>query len=120
MKKIALLSILISITTLSFSQDNFRQKFLEANTLMEESSYNVALPIWLKLSIEEPDNFNINYKIGICYMNSANEKAKALDYLINIDNKAIFFMCIVYLYKTLYVYFLTNFTFTNAKFCLIF
>lgn len=82
MKKIALLSILISIATISFAQDNFRQKFLEANTLMEESSYNVALPIWLKLSIEEPDNFNINYKIGICYMNSANEKAKALDYLI--------------------------------------
>ncbi|HEY9081826.1 MAG TPA: hypothetical protein VIN73_00715 [Vicingaceae bacterium] len=82
MKKIALLSVLICIATLSFAQDNFRQKFLEANTLMEESSYNVALPIWLKLSIEDPDNFNINYKIGICYMNSANEKAKALDYLI--------------------------------------
>lgn len=77
--------IFITLQLLSFTinaQDNFRKKFLEANTLMEENAYDVALPIWLQLNSEEPDNFNINYKIGVCYINSANEKAKALPYLV--------------------------------------
>lgn len=83
MKKRTLIFILsLIVATTAFAQDNFRQQFLEANTLMEENSYNVALPIWLKMSLDDPDNFNINYKIGVCYMNSANEKAKALSYLI--------------------------------------
>ncbi len=64
------------------AQESFNQKFLEANTLIEENQYNVALPIWLDLQSQQPDNFNLNYKVGLCYMHSANEKAKALNYLV--------------------------------------
>lgn len=84
MKKILIL-ILITFSTVFLNlnaQESFNQQFLEANTLIEENQYNVALPIWLKLQAENPDNFNINYKVGLCYMNSSNEKAKALDYLV--------------------------------------
>lgn len=81
MKKLILLFLLSLSLNLIFAQDSFNQKFLEANTLMEENSYNVALPIWLELSMEQPDNCNVNYKIGVCYIHSANEKKKSLDYL---------------------------------------
>ena len=82
MKKIALLIILSFALVIANAQESFNQKFLEANTLMEENQYNVALPIWLQLQSVQPDNFNINYKVGVCYIYSANEKKKALDYLV--------------------------------------
>ncbi len=82
MKKITLI-ITFSIALLSVNaQEKFNQKFLEANTLIEENQYNVALPIWLELQAEQPDNFNVNYKVGLCYIYSANDKNKALTYLV--------------------------------------
>ncbi len=82
MRKIALISALIIASFTINAQETFNQKFLEANTLIEENQYNVALPIWLQLQLEEPDNFNVNYKVGLCYIHSANEKKKALTYLV--------------------------------------
>ncbi len=81
MKKFALLITLSFVYLFSIAQDSFNQKFLEANTLMEESMFNVALPIWLDLVSQKPDNSNINYKIGVCYIHSGDEKKKALPYL---------------------------------------
>ena len=82
MKKIVLIATFIFALFSVNAQESFNQKFLEANTLMEENQYNVALPIWLELQAEQPDNFNINYKVGLCYIKSANDKKKALDYLV--------------------------------------
>ncbi|PJA06506.1 MAG: hypothetical protein COX70_09285 [Flavobacteriales bacterium CG_4_10_14_0_2_um_filter_32_8] len=82
MKKIALFITFCIALLNAYAQESFNQKFLEANTLMEENQHNVALPIWLQLQSEQPDNFNINYKVGVCYIYSANEKKKALDYLV--------------------------------------
>ena len=82
MKKIFLFITFVSVLLNASAQEKFNQQFLEANTLIEESQYNIALPIWLKLQAEQPDNFNINYKVGLCYMHSANDKAKALTYLV--------------------------------------
>lgn len=82
MKKILILLSFSTIFLTIKAQESFNQQFLEANTLIEENQYNVALPIWLKLQAENPDNFNINYKVGLCYIHSSNHKAKALDYLV--------------------------------------
>jgi hypothetical protein len=64
------------------AQESFKQKFSEASKLMEEKEYNVALPIWLQLQIEQPENANVNYKIGLCYIYSSNEKVKSLNYFV--------------------------------------
>ena len=82
MKKIFLFLTFVSVLFNANAQEKFSQQFLEANTLIEENQFNVALPIWLKLQAENPANFNINYKVGLCYMNSSNDKAKALKYLV--------------------------------------
>ena len=82
MKKTILLLTFITAFLSFKAQESFNQQFLEANTLIEENQYNVALPIWLKLQAQDPANFNLNYKVGLCYMHSSNEKAKALKYLV--------------------------------------
>ncbi|NQX97643.1 MAG: PD40 domain-containing protein, partial [Flavobacteriales bacterium] len=83
MKKIALIIIFgIALLNLNAQNEKFSQSFLEANTLIEENQFNVALPIWLKLQTEQPANFNLNYKVGLCYIYSSNDKKKALKYLV--------------------------------------
>ncbi|MCB0402182.1 MAG: PD40 domain-containing protein [Flavobacteriales bacterium] len=82
MKKLTLVITALFVIVAAQAQESFNQKFLEANTLIEENQYNVALPIWLDLQHQQPDNFNINYKVGLCYMHSTNDKAKALQYLV--------------------------------------
>ena len=82
MKKIALI-ITFSIALMNLNaQESFNERFTEANMLMEENQYNVALKIWLELQTEQPTNFNVNYKVGLCYIHSANDKKKALPYLV--------------------------------------
>jgi len=61
---------------------SFKQKFETANTLMEDQLYEFATKIWLNLIEEQPTNANINYKLGLCYLNSSLERNKALNYLI--------------------------------------
>lgn len=82
MKNIALILLFFCALFNLNAQESFNERFTEANTLMEENQYNVALPLWLKLQAEEPTNFNVNYKVGLCYMHSANDKKKALSYLV--------------------------------------
>jgi len=60
--------------------ETFKQDFKGANTLIEEKQFKVSLPIWLKLQEQQPRNSNLNYKVGLCYMNSANNKIKSLPY----------------------------------------
>ena len=81
MKKIALILVFTFALINLNAQDSFSEKFLEANTLIEENQYNVALPLWLKLLLEQPNNNNVNYKAGFCYLKSANDKGKSLSYL---------------------------------------
>jgi hypothetical protein len=49
----------------------------ESSNLFEE--YELANPLYLLL--DKPDNFNIQYKIGACYLNIPGEKGKAIPYL---------------------------------------
>ncbi|MFT3885177.1 MAG: hypothetical protein QM724_07045 [Flavobacteriales bacterium] len=57
------------------------RKFEEANKLMEERFYNQAVEVWKQLQETQPNNANLNWKVGYAYMNSYNQKAKALPYL---------------------------------------
>jgi len=70
---------------ISQSQGNighkFKEDFTEANLLMQEGYYNQALELWLQLYNEDPANANLNFKVGISYLHSVNDKDKALPYL---------------------------------------
>ena len=81
-KKITLIVILFFTLINLFAKDNFNERFVKANTLMELNKENLALPIWLDLLTEDPYNCNLNYKIGFSYLKSSANKSKSLSYLI--------------------------------------
>lgn len=55
--------------------------FEEASMLMEEKLYGQAAIEWKALLDKDPDNANLNWKVGEAYMHSYNEKSKALPFL---------------------------------------
>ncbi|HRN36630.1 MAG: hypothetical protein M9900_03655 [Flavobacteriales bacterium] len=55
--------------------------FEEANRLMEEKFFGQAAEVWKELLDKDPENANLNWKVGEAYMMSYNEKSKALPYL---------------------------------------
>lgn len=60
---------------------SFNWKFEEGNKLMEEKFYNQAADIWVELLAKDPENANLNYKLGYSYFNSYNQKSKSLPFL---------------------------------------
>jgi hypothetical protein len=62
-------------------EPDYREMFLEAESYFLFEEYNEALPLYLRLNEKFPENDNVNYKIGVCYLNNIYEKEKAIDYL---------------------------------------
>ncbi|MGC9470583.1 MAG: tetratricopeptide repeat protein [Bacteroidales bacterium] len=85
MKRYTLLIILVSLlfTYNGSSQEgiDWRERFKEANAYFLYEEYNEALPIYLQMLREFPNNHNIRYRIGVCYLNTPGQKDKAIDYL---------------------------------------
>jgi len=83
-----LLAILFFNTFIANAQDlltedpkSFRELFAESAYHMEYQSFNLALPILLKLEKLEPDNANIQYRIGYSYLKFADDKTAAIPHL---------------------------------------
>ena len=55
----------------------------KGNKLLGKGDFYSALPVWLKLVKDDPENSNINFKLGLCYHNSQDKQTKALPYFIN-------------------------------------
>ena len=68
MRNLALLLpciFLLSIGQKSLAADDFKRLFHEAQILMFNENYEVALPILIKLDSMQANNANILYQIGI-------------------------------------------------------
>lgn len=81
-----LILLLFILTSGSFinaqdDDDGFYEKFSEALHLEEERFNKNAGVLWLELHEAEPDNANINFRLGLSYLNSNENKFVALDYL---------------------------------------
>lgn len=76
-----LLLVLVSSTTTSPPRFDFTSKFVEANRLMEEKLWTQSINTWREILENDPNNANINYKIGYCLLQTANSKVDALQYL---------------------------------------
>ena len=58
-----------------------KESFQDAEYFFNQESYPDALLEYVKLARKFPDNANFNYKIGICYLNMAGQKDKAVGFL---------------------------------------
>lgn len=79
---------ILFITVLAFSislsaQDikKMQESFLEAEYFFLNEDYSDALPFYLQLYEEMPDNANLAYRIGACYLNIQGKKNLSITYL---------------------------------------
>ncbi|MFZ5942351.1 MAG: hypothetical protein ACOYXB_17425 [Bacteroidota bacterium] len=75
-----LLFVTAPLTLFSQSPD-LKETFLEAESYFLFEEYSEALPLYLRIHREDPENDDINYKIGVCYLNDPFEKDKSIRYL---------------------------------------
>jgi hypothetical protein len=75
------LIVLVPISSFLSAQSSSEMKkiFAQAESYFLYEEYELANPLYLIL--ETPDNFNIKYKIGVCYLNIPGEKEKSIPYL---------------------------------------
>ena len=80
---ITLISFILASTISGFSQNNSeKETFEDAEYFFASEDYTEALSAYLRLYKRGfQDNANINYRIGICYLNSNTEKEKAISHL---------------------------------------
>lgn len=92
-KPFILFLLVIFISTVATNGQDFKKKFIDAEYHYMFEEFTDALPIYLELVKQQPDNANINYRIGVCYLHvpDPKENEKALSYLqksiSNISNK---------------------------------
>jgi len=82
-KKIVCLitAITISITLCAQDTRNLHETFLDAEYFFMNEDYSDALPYYLKLYEIFPDNFNLAFRIGACYLNIPGKKNLSVSYL---------------------------------------
>jgi len=79
---LAVTTFLLCLSNFIFSQSNVREDFLDAEFFLSEEDYREALYSYLKVyKAGYQDNANINYRIGMCYLNIPGEKEAAIPYL---------------------------------------
>ncbi len=66
-----------------YSQDNVRlqEKFFDAEYFLMTGDYADALPAYQEIYAVMPDNANIAFRIGLCYLNIEDKKNLSIDYL---------------------------------------
>lgn len=84
MKLISIFLLVFLLANYSFSQEeskDIKDKYLQAETYMDDGNFTEALKIYEELIKIDPENANYNFKIGFCYLNTVLEKEKAIPYL---------------------------------------
>jgi tetratricopeptide (TPR) repeat protein len=75
--------ILICLLPGTNAQDKnlFKKNFLDAEYLFMTEEYREALHLYLELLKTDPDNANLQFLVGACYLSLYGEKNKAIPYL---------------------------------------
>lgn len=85
MKKLACLLSLLPLFLFSLpaqaKKNDVKKKWAQAEVAFAAEDYEKALPLYLEVLDKQPDNNNIRFKIGVCYLNSSSDKNKAEAYL---------------------------------------
>ncbi|MBN1250984.1 MAG: PD40 domain-containing protein [Bacteroidales bacterium] len=72
------LFILIPISLKSQEQNDL---FYIADDYIDNENFTGAINLYQRMLDEDPNNAQINFKLGFCYLNTAHEKEKAIDYI---------------------------------------
>src|SRR4030042_3733339 len=67
-----------------FSQEEdtkLKEIFLEAESYFLFEEYKDALPLYQRILNVDPENYSLQYKVGVCYLNDVYQKHKSIQYL---------------------------------------
>ena len=83
MKKFLLLifSLILLTAQAQLPTGSYKDYFKEGSFLMLEENYELALRNFLRAYEMDSSSANINYNVGVCFLKSSNDKAKAETYL---------------------------------------
>lgn len=84
MNRVLIGFLVLFLVNLNLSSQNFKkdqETFLEAEYFLMFEDYLDALPYYLSLYRTYPENYNIAYRIGLCYLGIAGQKHLAIEYL---------------------------------------
>jgi hypothetical protein len=72
--------LFISLSVQAQRASYYRRVFVDAEYYFLYEDYRDALPLYLELLDTYPDNANVQYRIGLCYLNIPNEKQKSIPF----------------------------------------
>ncbi|MGD9976678.1 MAG: hypothetical protein AB7S54_01960 [Bacteroidales bacterium] len=76
-----ILIFLLLLKNVSGQKDSyFKRVFVDAEYYLLYEEYRDALPLYLEIYKAYPSNNNLAYRIGLCYLNTPNEKSKSIPY----------------------------------------
>ena len=83
MKYLKLTLIFFAVNIALIKAQSAAQKYSDADFHLLNKNYALALPLYLDVLSTDQNNANLNYKVGVCYLNSASteNKKKAIPYL---------------------------------------
>jgi tetratricopeptide (TPR) repeat protein len=84
MRRLSLFFIIITLFTVSLHAQDLKpmqETFMEAEYFFMKGDYPDALPFYLQVYEKMPDNANIAYRIGDCYLNIDGKKNLSINYL---------------------------------------
>lgn len=81
-KFVSLFAILILALPAGAQEENMQQEqFLEAEFFFMNEDYSDAIGTYLQLYEKMPENANLAYRIGVCYLNTDGKKNLSVEYL---------------------------------------
>ncbi|MCQ2607930.1 MAG: hypothetical protein MJ197_04505 [Bacteroidales bacterium] len=83
-KKIYIISVMVMLSFTAFSQtqeDKLQSVRLDAEYYFFNADYEKALKLFKDILKDDPDNCNVNYKIGVCYQRMPFEAGRSISYL---------------------------------------
>lgn len=87
-KKVTLLFISLILTISVLAQSDKDQVILAEDFIYNEN-FDGAIRLYKKMLETDPDNTEINFKLGFCYLNTVFEKEKSIEYIEKSVNKHI-------------------------------
>jgi len=78
---VAVVAISNACAASNLGKPEFVAAFTEANRLIEEKFWDQAAKEWRNVLVMEPENLNVNYKLGLSLLQTENNKVEALRFL---------------------------------------
>lgn len=76
-----ILTVWLPLIALGQTKTEIEETYRDANSYFYFEDYEEALALYQRIYKFQPDNYNLNYRIGFCYLNIPGSKRKAIEYL---------------------------------------